>query len=788
MNCETRFIGLAIALTFFVSTAAAQEILPFPPTPSASTAGRSIEESIHQKRVIPSRLPDDAPNILIVLIDDVGPGQTDTFGGDIHTPALSRIASEGISFNRFHSTAMCSPTRAALLTGRNHHRVGSGQITEFANDWDGYSGVIPRSSATVAEVLRQYGYATSAFGKWHNTPVTESSEMGPFDHWPTGYGFEHFYGFLGGEASQYEPKLVRNTTIVDQKSIHREGYHLSEDLADQAIGWLQKHKALQPEKPFLMYWASGAAHGPHHVTKEWADKYKGKFDEGWDVARERIFKNAKAKGWIPQEAQLTSRNPKMPSWESIPEDERAFQTRLMEVYAGFIEHVDAQVGRLLDEVDRLDYKDNTIVFYIWGDNGASAEGQYGTIAELLSQNGIVASAKEQMAAIESIGGLDALGGPKVENMAHAGWAWAGGSPYQSTKLIAAHFGGSRQPMAVRWPEGIKPDSKPRPQFHHVNDIAPTIYDVLGITPPRIVYGVEQDPVDGVSMQYAFDDAEAESQKLTQYFEIYASRGIYHDGWFAGTFGPRIPWVPGYPEGFETWTPDKDRWELYNLEKDWSQANDLAKAMPEKLAAMQDIFLVEAARNNVLPIGGAFWSTAAMHPEDAPSKPTTSWDYPGPITGVPELTAPRVGSTANVVTIDLSSEKEANGVLYSIGSYAGGLTVFVEDGVLNYEYNLFLIDRTKVKASEKLPQGEVNIEIVSTIEKPGLWAPMDVVLKINGKEVGKGRVPKTAPSLFSFNDGFDIGQDLGSPVSEAYFEKAPFQFDGEIRSLKASYIK
>lgn len=776
---------LAVALSGSVT---AQEVLPFPPTPSASVSGRTIEDSLHRKRIEPSRLPDNAPNILIVLIDDVGPGQTDTFGGDIHTPTLSRIAGEGISFSRFHSTAMCSPTRAALLTGRNHHRVGSGQITEFANDWDGYSGVIPKSSATVAEVLKQYGYATSAFGKWHNTPVAESSEVGPFDHWPTGYGFEHFYGFLGGEASQYEPKLVRNTTLVDEKSTHREGYHLSEDLADQAIDWIRKHKALQPEKPFLMYWASGAAHGPHHVAKEWADKYKGKFDEGWDVARERIFKNAKAKGWIPTDAGLTPRHPSMPSWESVPEDERAFQIRLMEVYAGFIEHVDAQVGRMLDEVDQLGYRDNTIVFYIWGDNGASAEGQFGTIAELLSQNGIVASTKEQNAALEKIGGLDALGGPKVENMAHAGWAWAGGSPYQSTKLVAAHFGGTRQPMAVRWPKGIKPDGKPRPQFHHVNDIVPTIYEILGITPPRVVGGIEQDPIDGVSMRYAFGDPAAEGNKLTQYFEIYASRGVYHDGWFAGTFGPRIPWVPGYPEGFDTWTPDKDRWELYNLEGDWSQADDLAEKMPEKLAAMKDIFLVEAARNKVLPVGGAFWSTAAMHPEDAPGKPITAWDYPGPITGVPELVAPRLGMRPNVATVLADVPKDANGVLYSIGSFAGGLSLYVEDGVLTYEYNLFLLDRTKIRSNKKLLPGETRIEIVSTFEKPGLWAPLDVVLKVNGEEAGRGRVPKTAPSIFSFNDGFDVGIDLGSPVSDAYYEKAPFEFNGKIKSFKARYLK
>lgn len=765
----------------------AQDVLPFPPTPSASTAGRTLEESVHQKRVEPTRLPEDAPNILIVLIDDVGPGQAGTFGGEINTPALSRIAKEGIAFNRFHSTAMCSPTRAALLTGRNHHRVGNGQITEYANDWDGYSGVIPPSSVTVAEVLKDYGYATSAFGKWHNTPSAETSAAGPYERWPTGYGFEHFYGFLAGEASQYEPALVRNTTQVPQESYEREGYHLSEDLADQAIGWLRQHKSLQPQKPFFMYWASGAAHGPHHVSKEWADKYAGKFDDGWDAYRERVYKRAKKMGWIPENTRLTPRPSTLASWDSIPEKERPFQLRLMEVYAGYMEHVDAQVGKLLDEVDQLGYKDNTIVFYIWGDNGASAEGQNGTVSELLAQNLIVTTPSQQIAALDRIGGLDELGGPKVENMAHAGWAWAGGSPYQSTKLVAAHFGGTRQPMAVRWPRGIKADTTPRSQFHHVNDIVPTIYDVLGLTPPRVVNGVPQDPIDGMSMKYTFSDAAAKERKLTQYFEIYGSRGIYHDGWFAAAFGPRIPWVPGAPEGFKTWTPDKDRWELYNLHEDWSQAHDLANAMPEKLARMKDIFLVEATRNKVLPIGGAFWSTAALHPEDAPTTGARQWDYAGPVTRVPEFVAPRLGNTPSVVTIDLEAPQDTNGVLYAIGPFSGGMSVYLMDGLLTYEYNLFLMERTVIQAKEKLPSGTARVEITSTKSSNNLFAPMDVTIRANGEIVAQGQVPTTSSSVFSFNDGFDIGIDLGAPVSPTYYDDAPFKFKGEIKRVQIRYL-
>ena len=466
-----------------------------------------------------------------MLIDDAGPALPSTFGGEVHTPTMDRIVNEGVAYNRFHTTAMCSPTRAALLTGRNHHRVGNGQIAELANDWDGYSGLIPRSSALVAEVLKDYGYATGAWGKWHNTPAEETAPTGPFENWPTGLGFEYFYGFLGGEASQYEPNLVRNTTYVLLPKTVEEGYHLSEDLADDAIGWLHKHKALQPDKPFFMYWASGAIHGPHHVAKEWADKYKGKFDDGWDAYRERVFQRAKEKGWIPADAQLTPRHETMPSWDSIPEEERPFQRRLMEVAAGFTEHMDVQVGRVVDEIDRLGYGDNTLIFYIWGDNGSSAEGQGGTISELLAQNGIPSTIKQHIDALEELGGLDVLGSPKTDNMYHAGWAWAGSTPYKGTKLLASHFGGTRNPMGVRWPAKIKPDVAARAQFHHVNDVVPTIYEIIGITPPRMVNGVDQDPIDGVSFAYSFGDAKAKGRLLPSISRSWAAApSITTAGW------------------------------------------------------------------------------------------------------------------------------------------------------------------------------------------------------------------------------------------------------------------
>ena len=640
-NMHLSVLSLALAAVF-APAAGAQEILPFPPTPSASTAGLTMQDSIYKKRIEPKHLAEGAPNILIILMDDLGPGTPSTYGGEIHTPTLDRLAKMGISFNRFHSTAMCSPTRASLLTGRNHTRVCNGQISAIANDFDGFSGTIPKSSATVAEVLKDYGYNTGAWGKWHNTPEEQITSKGPFDYWPTGYGFEYFYGFLAGEASQYEPTLVRNTTQVTEE--RPKGYHLTDDIATDAIKWLREQKAYAPDKPFFMYWAPGAAHGPHQIFKEWADKYKGKFDDGWDKYRERTFARAKAMGWIPPDAQLTPRADSMASWDSIPDAEKPFQRRLMEVFAGFAEHADHNAGRVIDEIEREGKLDNTLIFYIWGDNGSSSEGLYGTISEQLAQNGIPTRISQHIEALNELGGLDALGGPKTDNMYHAGWAWAGSTPYKGTKLMGAYFGGTRQPMAIAWPKVIKPDPTPRSQFHHVIDIVPTIYELTKITPPRVVNGFEQDSFDGVSMVYTFAYPKAEGVRKTQFFDIMASRGIYHDGWFASAVGPREPWVGGIPKGVKEWSPLTDKWELYNINEDWSQANDLAATNPRKLEEMKALFILEATKNKNLPIGGGLWSTAMFHPEDAPASSLTEWTFDGPITRMPESAAPKTGQS------------------------------------------------------------------------------------------------------------------------------------------------
>ena len=771
---------------FLSDRTAKQESLPFPPQPSGSIAGRTIQESLYSPSPGLKHLPDDAPNILIVLIDDAGPGLPSTFGGEVTTKTMDKIVAGGITYNRFHTTAMCSPTRASLLTGRNHHHVGNGQIAELANDWDGYSGRIPKSCALAAEVLRDYGYSTAAFGKWHNTPATETTAAGPFDNWPSEIGFEYFYGFLAGEASQWEPHLVRNTTVVQPPKTPEQGYHLSEDLADDAIRWLRDHQAFQSDRPFYMYWASGAIHGPHHVFKEWADKYKGKFNDGWDAYRECVFKRAKEKGWIPQNAQLTPRHPTMTAWADIPEEEKPFQRRLMEVAAGYAEHVDVQAGRVIDEIERLGYGDNTLIFYIWGDNGSSSEGQNGTVSELLAQNGIPTTIKQHIDALEKLGGLDVLGSPLTDNQYHAGWAWAGSTPYKGTKLLASHFGGTRNPMAVRWPAKIKPDSAPRTQFHHCNDLVPTIYEILGITPPREVNGVPQDPLDGVSFAYTFTDPKCKGRLRTQYFEIMGSRAIYHDGWMASAFGPRIPWVSGTPPEIKEWTPNKDTWELYNLEEDWSQANDLAARMPEKLEALKEIFLIEATKNKALPIGGGLF-VPVFHPELRVAPPYTEWTFSGDIVRMPEFCAPALGNKPNVVTIEAEVPANANGVLYKLGSNSGGLTVWAEEGVLCYEYNLFIVQRTQIRANKKLPVGKVTIEIGTAYAVVRPAGPLQITLKANGENIGEGQVPISAPLLFTANDCLDIGQALGSPVSLDYRKKAPFKFNGKIKQVQVRYV-
>ena len=755
-------------------------VLPFPSTPSASVAAPRLQDSKHQRRVEKSHLPKDAPNVLIILLDDVGFGQASTFGGEINTPTLSKLADQGVSYNTFHTTSICSPTRAALLTGRNHQRVGNGTIAERAVDWDGYTGVIPKTSATMPEVLRFYGYNTAAIGKWHNTPANQTTAMGPFDRWPTGHGFDYFYGFIAGETSQWEPRLFENTNAVEPP--HSEKYHLSEDLAQHGIDWLRRHQAFSPDKPFFLYWAPGAGHGPHQIFKEWADRYKGKFDDGWDAYRERVFARQKQLGWIPTDTKLTPRADNMASWDSIPQAQRRFQSRLMEIYAGFVEHVDVQAGKLIVELDRLGIRDNTIVIYIFGDNGASAEGQNGTISELLAQNGIPNTIEQQLAALEKIGGLDALGTAKTDSMYHAGWAWAGNTPFQYTKLIASHFGGTRNPMVISWPKTIKPDHTPRAQFHHVNDIAPTIYEIVGIRPPKIVEGFVQDPIDGVSLAYTFNDVKAPTRKKVQYFDNNGSRALYQDGWIAATFGPLVPWLPGAPD-LAKWDSAKDRWELYQINKDFSEANDLATKEPKRLAQLQKTFDEQARANKVYPLGAGIW--LRLHPEDRIKTPYTSWQFDATTVRMPEFTAPGLGRESSTVTIDAEIGENASGVLYALGGSGGGLALYMDEGQLVYEYNMMIIERSIARSTSKIAPGKRRIEVTTQLASTKPLSPAEVVLKVDGQEVARTTVNRTVPAAFSASETFDVGVDLGSVVSLDYFDRRPFRFNGKIEKVEVN---
>jgi len=767
----------SLGLVVFVSSLIAQDdgsVLPFPPPPSASVAKPRLQDSKMQWPNVTRRLPADAPNILIVMIDDVGFGISETFGGEVHTPTFTQLAKEGIRYNAFHTTSICSPTRAALLTGRNHTRVGSGTIAERAVAFDGYTGIIPKTAATMAEVLKEYGYNTSAFGKWHNTPATETTAMGPKNRWPNGYGFEYFYGFLGGETSQWEPRLYENYDTVEPPHDDPK-YHLTVDMKEKALAWLDEHQAYSPDKPFFMYWAPGAVHGPHHIFKEWADKYKGKFDDGWDAYRERVYKRQLELGVIPEGTKLTERDSTMASWDSIPENQRAFQRRLMEVFAGFMEHTDQQVGEMIQGLEERGLKENTLVFYIFGDNGSSAEGQQGSISELLAQNGIPNTIEQQIAALNKLGGIDALGGPAMDNMYHAGWAWAGDTPFKSTKLVAAHFGGTRNPMVVSWPKAIKPDKTMRSQFHHVVDIAPTIYEILGIKPPQVVHGYEQIPIDGVSLAYSFSDGKAKTKKKTQFFDNNGSRGVYHNGWFASTFGPFTPWRAAQGGFDKTWDSAKDVWQLYNLSNDFSQATDLSQKHPEKLDEMKNLFLEVAKDNKDFPIGAGNW--LRIHPADIHKSPYTSWTFKQSTRRMPEFSAPGLGKQSNKVVLNVDVDQGASGVLYALGGASGGLTLYMDKGYLVYEYNLMIIENYSANSASPLKAGKHTIQVTTVIKKPG--APGTVTIAVDGKEIAKAQLKRTVPLAFTATETFDVGIDLGSPVSLKYKDRRPFEFSGNI---------
>jgi arylsulfatase len=686
---------------------------------------------------------------------------------------MDRLAREGLRYNTFHTTALCSPTRGALLTGRNHHSIGTGVVIEMGTGFPGYTGIVPPSTAGLPEMLRQNGYATAAFGKWHNTPDNEISPAGPFDRWPTGktWGFEYFYGFMNGETHQYYPVLYRNTTPIAQPRSPEEGYHLTEDLVDQTIAWLEQVKATNPQKPWFVYFSTGAIHGPHHTPKAHRDKYKGKFDAGWDTYREDTFARQKALGVIPASAKLTPRPAEIPAWDAQPEAAKRVYRRLMENYSGFLDHTDEQVGRLIAAIEKSGQLDDTLVLYIVGDNGASGEGGLeGTVNELASVNGIQLGLK----GLEDK--FDEIGGPRTEPHVPVGWAWAADTPFRWTKQVASHFGGTRNPLIVRWPKGIKARGELRPQFHHVIDIAPTVLHVAGIREPKVVNGVPQKPIEGVSMRYSFDDGRVKSHRTVQYFEMLGNRGIYKNGWMAVARHGRLPWkTAGGGDSFE-----RDQWELYNLASDFTQADDLAAKNPAKVKELQAAFLVEAKKYNVLPLDDRLAERFDVTLRPNPLAGLKRFTY-GP--GVANISESAILNTHGVpfsVTAEVEvSPAGTDGVLAAVGGITSGWSLYVTDGKPVFYYNFFEVEKYRVQSSEALPAGKSTVRVEVTPVEAGPGKPATVKLFVNGRQTGAGRLEKTVPFRYSA-EPFDVGRDNVSAVSDEY--KPPFAFRGRIEQV------
>jgi arylsulfatase len=778
---------ITAALLFSWSAVAQQgrEQLPVPDAAFKGVADHTLAGSKPDPMPVPVSAPEGAPNILLILVDDAGFGNPSTFGGPAQTPTLDRVANAGLRFNRFHVVALCSPTRAALLSGRNHHAVGFGSIAELASGWPGYNSVWPKSAASIAQILQGNGYSTAAFGKWHLTPGNVQGAAGPFDRWPSGLGFDYFYGFLPGESNQYEPMVVENNTIIGTPP--GKDYYFPTDMADHTIAWIRDQKAQSPDKPFFVYFSTGASHAPHHVPKEWADKYKGKFDQGWDKLREETFARQKALGVVPANAKLTERDPAFPAWDSLSGDEKQLYARQMEVYAGFQEVTDHEIGRVVDTVDGMGLADNTIVIYIWGDNGASMEGtETGSFNELTMQNGINLSAEQQLALVHHFGGLEAWGGPEMEPHYAAAWAWAGNAPFKWGKQVASHFGGTRNPMVIRWPAHIKDKGAIRSQFTHVIDVAPTLLEVAGIAAPKTLDGIEQMPMHGVSFAYAFDDPNAKERHTQQYFEIFGNRAMYKDGWIASARMPRIPWKadPATMAQFAPgkWDPDKDKWELYNLAEDFTQAEDLAEKNPEKLNELKALFWTEAEKYQVLPLLG---SMAFYYGFPGPSSGVTKFAfYPGTQNILPGA-MPHIYNRSFIIRADLDiPESGAEGVIVAENSFLGGFALYVQDGKLQYTYSLIGVKIDTVASEESLPPGKTNVRYEFVADKPGeLGTGGKSLLFVNGQQVAEGRLEHTAALIFTANGGMDIGRDNGSPVSLSYKDKSPFAFTGTIEKVE-----
>ncbi|MFF1634169.1 arylsulfatase [Leifsonia sp. NPDC058248] len=721
--------------------------------------------------ITPLAPPEGAPNVVVIMLDDAGFGSSSVFGGPCHTPTAEHLAEQGLRFNRFHTTALCSPSRQALLTGRNHHAVGMGGITEIATSAPGYSSVRPDSAAPLAETLNLNGYATAQFGKCHEVPVWETSPAGPYGQWPTGSGFDYFYGFVGAETNQWYPALYEGTSPVEPPKTPEEGYHLTEDLTDHAVKWMHQQKSLMPGKPFFMYFAPGATHAPHHVAPEWSDKYKGKFDQGWDAVREETLARQLEAGVVPKGTELSARPAEIMAWDEVSDVLKPILARQMELYAGFLEHTDHELGRIVEALDDLGILDETLVYLIIGDNGASAEGTpNGTFNEMISLNGLAALETEEFMASR----IDEFGGVHSYNHFAVGWAHAMDTPFQWTKQVASHFGGTRVGTIVHWPQGITARGEVRSQFHHLIDVASTVLDIAGIPEPTFVNGIQQMPYHGVSMAYSFDDAEAPEARETQYFEVACNRGIYHKGWTAVT-RHSVPWL------FNAVLPalDDDVWELYDTTNDWSQAHDLAAEHPDKLAELKRLWLIEAVKYNVLPLDDRrierFNSDIAGRPQLV--KGETQFIYGG-MTRLSENSVLNLKNKSHSVTAEIVvPDGGANGVVVSQGGAFAGWSLYLHEGVLKYCHNLAGLQRFYATGTAPVPAGTHQVRMEFAYDGGGLAKGGTASLFIDGIDAGSGRIGATIPLLYSADETLDVGLDTGTPVSDDY--EAEVAFSGTV---------
>jgi arylsulfatase len=735
------------------------------------------------EHVAPIRAPEGAPNVLLVMTDDAGFGNPSGVGGPVRTPTLDRLATGGLMYNRFHTTALCSPTRAALMTGRNHHAVGFGMVGEFAGPFPGYTAMLPKDCQPFAKVLQGNGYSTACFGKWHLTPDTQQGTGGPFDRWPNAVGFDYFWGFLGGESGQFDPVITENNKAIGVPA--EEDFYLPDAMADKTIEWLHGVRAHDSSKPWFTYFAPGASHAPHQVEAEWADRYKGEFDQGWDRLREETFARQKRLGVIPADAELTPRPDAMPAWDSLDETQKRLYARQMEVYAGYSENADWNIGRVIDAIEEMGELENTLVIYIWGDNGASMEGSLtGTFNEAAMMNGVPLTDEQQYQLVLKWGGLDAWGSEMMAPHYSAAWAWASNCPFQWGKQVASHLGGTRDPMVVHWPRGIEERGGLRSQFTHVIDIGPTILDVAGLPQPTHIDGVEQEPMHGTSFVYSLDDANAAERHTQQYFEILGNRGMYKDGWWLSTMMPRIPWRVD-PETLKrfapgVWDPSADPVELYYLPDDFTQANDLAAQHPDKVKELQDLFWQEARRYNVPPLLGGLTGFFGILP---PPPTQAQFTYYGDVQNVASGMIPRIYNHSYTITAELEIPAGgAEGVIVAEADHLGGFALFVADGKLRHTYSFVGAQEFRQESETPLPAGDVTVRMEFAADAPKPATGGEVTLYIDDEPVGGGRIEHTVPVRFSGYAGMDIGRDNGMPVDRSYVDKSPFVFTGRVKKV------